>query len=169
MPNLTSTFQSIHNFFYPDKNIIKPNLPSHLCGIWSLNSLNEPGILIFLENGNWDQIKRKITVPLYKSGNFLFRHEHLLTHWLCKTFKASFEFIFNEEYTRASIKLKLGVMPILIPKEVFNWELICEPENDRMIIRKSKIFGKTFNYISKKIQNENDVVELGEYENFYFV
>ena len=169
MPNLTSTFNSIHDFFHPDINEIKPELPSHLYGIWSLKSLNEQGILICLENGDWNQTKRKITIPLYKPGNFLFRHEHLLTQWLCKTFKASFEFTFDEGYTKASIKLKLGFMPIFIPKEVFNWELVCEPENDRMIVRKSKIFGKTYNYISKKIQNESDVVGLGEYENFYYV
>ena len=172
MPNITSTYQTIHDFFYrkeENKNVIKPTIPEQLHGIWSLKSLNEMGLLICLENGEWNQERKQITLPLFKQGTILFKEEHLFTQWMIKTFHAKFQFTFNEDYTRAGIKLKLGKLPLWVPKEIFNWELVCEPENDRMIVRKSKFFGKTESYISTKIQNEMDVVQLGEYENLYFV
>ena len=62
-------------------------------------------MLMTLENGDFNQKKRRITVKLYEKGNWLFNEETFIVKYLNKLLKYSYQFDFNEDYTHADISL----------------------------------------------------------------
>lgn len=150
MPFIKATYNNIKNFFRKTTNVHK-----NISGIWSLENIGNVSLLMSFENSIIDG--NNIMVKLYKSGNWLFREQTLKTKIL-RLLNYSYLFKFNDDFTKAQIYIKLGRIPIYLPKFISNWTL--ELKNNQMI-RKTSIFGNTHIYISERF-NENTIIKEKE-------
>lgn len=169
MPFIQTTYDNIMNYFYGNDNEQtndKPEIPYKLEGIWNLESIGNMSMLMTLNNGDFDLEKRRITVKLYKPGNWLFKEENFFTKFLCKFIKYSYQFDFNEDYSKADIYIKLGKVPIYLSKSIMDWQL--RVKSDKML-RYTSIFGNAHFYESKRLDNDDLVkIKNNGYEKLYY-
>ena len=151
MSFIKTGYQQIMNYFYgQDNSSQNSEIPEHLKGVWSLENIKNMSILMTLENGVFEEDKRRITVKLYEKGNWLFREENFFTKFLCKCLKYSYQFDFNEDYTFADIYIKLGKLPLYFRKSIMDWSV--EFRRGKMV-RYSSIFGNAHLYESTKFSD----------------
>lgn len=160
MPSINSDYNSVVHFFKPKKDIL---IPDTISGIWSLEELNNMSILMSFNNSTFDN--HKVTIKLYQHGNWLFKKSNIFTSFLAKCIKYSYQFNFDSDYKHAQIYIKLGSLPLYLPKWLSNWTVDVKDDH---IVRKTSILWCKHEYILTKITNNKDLQEMGKFSKFYY-
>lgn len=160
MPSIDVNYESVVNFFKPKNGI---DVPDTVKGIWSLNELNNMSILMSFNNSTINNTI--ITNKLYQPRNWLFRESNFFTKYLSKCIKYSYQFNFNKEFTFAQIYIKLGCIPLYLPKWLSKWTV--EVTKDK-IIRKTSFLCWSYTYTLTRVNNENELRNIGKFDKFYY-
>ena len=160
MSSIDPNYESVVNFFNSKND---ENVPDPIKGIWSLNELDNMSILMSFNNSMINGTT--ITNKLYQPGNWLFRESNFFTKYLSKIIKYSYQFNFNSTFTFAQIYIKLGCIPLYFPKWLTNWTV--EVKSDK-IIRKTSFLGWSHEYTLTKINNDNELKNIGKFNKFYY-
>lgn len=169
MNRIDTSFASVTRFFETKntQHASSDKIPDHLKGIWELSDLKNMSILMSFDNAIFNKEKRRITVKLYEPGNWLFGEENLANRFFLKFFKYSYQFDFNETYEHATIKIKLGIIPIHVPKYVSKWTVEFDKLNNKMI-RRTTFFGNEHLYKASKITSDKELSEIHNFDYFFY-
>lgn len=154
MPFIPNTYHRVKKFFEPKKD---NNIPEHLLGVWNLEKVKNRSIMMSLNNADFNTDKRQITIKLYEKGNWLFQTDDYFTQWACKLIGYTYVFTFNEDYTHADIDIKLGKIPIWMPRSVMHWTMDYV---DGKFVRTTKTAFSVHTYEATKVNDNNDILQL---------
>ena len=166
MNHIDTSFASVYKFF-ERKNTQTDQIPEHLSGIWELSTLKNMSILTSFNNAEFDKTNRRIIVKLYEPGNWLFGEENLANNFFIKLFKYSYQFDFDEYYEHATIKIKLGRLPIHISDSISKWTVDFDKKEGKMI-RKTTFFKNVHTYEATRITDEDELAKIHNCTSFFY-
>ena len=160
-------------FIKPDKigemfYLKNDSVPDKLSGIWSLAEIGNISILMSFSNSEYIK-NNEILVDLSKPNSWLFKKRSLSTK-LLNLFRYKYLFVFDkkvedENFTKAQIYIKLGCLPLYLPKWLTNWTLEIDPDNKNNLIRKTSVLSSKNTYtLHKIIDKDGNIVDKARYD-----